>query len=115
METTVPDGRVAQTQVRRPKPQRTKVMRIRPILFGAMLTAWGLTTVACNGKLDKPETKPSIDKPETKPSIDKPETKPSIDTPSIVGTWTRKHEGEIVHEITFTAEGRFNSLNPRTG
>ena len=78
--------------VRRQRPLETKLMRIRRPL-AVILPAWALMTVACGGG-----------------SIGSADTKTDI-----VGTWTRKHEGKVVQEITFTSDGRYHSANPATG
>jgi hypothetical protein len=67
-------------------------MRTKPALFAAMLITWALTAVACRGT-----------------------ARTAVATPDIVGTWIREHEGKTIQEITFTPDGRFDSVNPQTG
>jgi hypothetical protein len=33
----------------------------------------------------------------------------------IVGTWQRKHEGKVVEQLTFNADGTYETFNPQTG
>jgi hypothetical protein len=67
-------------------------MRTKPTLFAAMFITGALTAVACRGTAHTAGA-----------------------TPDIVGTWTREHDGKTVQEITFTPDGRFDSVNPQTG
>src|SRR5829696_4730099 len=65
-------------------------MRQRPMLSVALLAACTLTAVACRGAVADTKSK-------------------------IVGTWTREHDGKFVQEITYTPDGKFDSVNPQTG
>jgi hypothetical protein len=64
----------------------------RPFLIGAMLASLALAPVACRGKVASADAKSNL-----------------------VGTWTRRHDGKIAQEITLTAAGTFDSVNPETG
>jgi hypothetical protein len=33
----------------------------------------------------------------------------------IVGTWQRKHQGKLVEQLTFSADGTYETFNPQTG
>src|SRR5262245_32929664 len=67
-------------------------MRPRPLLFWTILASLVLATAACRGRVGSAGA-----------------------SSDIVGTWTRRHDGRIVQEITFTPAGTYDSFNPETG
>ena len=64
----------------------------RQFLIGAMSVSLLLATVGCRGRVGSADAKSNF-----------------------VGTWTRRHDGRIVQEITFTPAGTHHSVNPETG
>src|ERR1700730_17515169 len=33
----------------------------------------------------------------------------------LIGTWQRKHDGKVVEQLTFNADGTYETFNPQTG